>query len=85
VEIRVHDTGIGIRREDQAKLFQPFLRLGAALRLQYEGTGLGLVIARHLVEMHGGRIWVEPEGEGKGSSFIFTLPVADRQESGGMA
>lgn len=84
VEILVRDTGIGIRPEDHAKLFQPFMRLEAALRLQYEGTGLGLVIARYLVEMHGGRIWVESEGEGKGSAFIFTLPVADRPEHGGM-
>ncbi len=80
VEIRVQDTGIGIRPEDRTKLFQPFVRLEAALKSQYEGTGLGLVIARHLVEMHGGRIWVESEGEGKGSTFIFTLPVPDQHE-----
>lgn len=84
VEICVQDTGIGIRPEDQTKLFQPFMRLEAALLMRYEGTGLGLVITRGLVEMHGGQIWVESEGEGKGSSFIFTLPVADRHESGGM-
>ncbi|MEE9522375.1 MAG: ATP-binding protein [candidate division NC10 bacterium] len=84
VEISVHDTGIGIRPEDQTKLFQPFMRLEAALRSQYKGTGLGLAITRYLVEMHGGRIWVESEGEGKGSAFVFTLPVADRRETGCM-
>ena len=50
--------------------------------MRYEGTGLGLVITRGLVEMHGGQIRVESEGEGKGSSFIFTLPVANQYPSG---
>lgn len=84
VEVSVQDTGIGIRAEDQVKLFHPFMRLEPALRLQCEGTGLGLVIARHIIEMHGGRIWVESEGEGKGSVFVFTLPVPDQHESRGM-
>jgi signal transduction histidine kinase len=78
VEIAVQDTGIGIRPEDQPKLFQPFVRLEASLGAQCEGTGLGLVITRRLVEMHGGRIWVESEGEGRGSTFTFTLPVDGR-------
>ncbi|MFQ5848914.1 MAG: ATP-binding protein [Candidatus Methylomirabilales bacterium] len=80
VEISVQDTGIGIRPEDQRKLFRPFTRLEASLGAHYEGTGLGLVIARRLVEMHGGRIWVNSEGEGHGSTFTFTLPVAVRPE-----
>jgi signal transduction histidine kinase len=77
VEIAVKDTGIGIRPEDQPKLFQPFMRLEGSPGAQCEGTGLGLVIIRRLVEMHGGRTWVESEGEGKGSTFTFTLPVAE--------
>lgn len=77
VEIRVQDTGIGILPENQAKLFQPFERLETSLGKRYEGTGLGLAIAKRLVEMHEGRIWVESEGEDKGSTFSFTLPVAD--------
>jgi len=77
VEIAVKDTGIGIRPEDQPKLFQPFMRLEGPPGAQCEGTGLGLVIIRRLVEMHGGRTWVESEGEGKGSTFTFTLPVAE--------
>jgi signal transduction histidine kinase/ActR/RegA family two-component response regulator len=76
VEIAVRDTGIGIRPEDQTKLFQPFMRLEAVAGMVCEGTGLGLVITRRLVEMHGGRIWVQSEGEGRGSTFAFTLPVA---------
>jgi PAS domain S-box-containing protein len=75
VEVRVQDTGIGIRPEDQEQLFQPFLRLGRLPGIHTEGTGLGLVISRRLVEMHGGQIWVTSEGEGSGSTFAFTLPV----------
>lgn len=82
VEISVQDTGIGIPPEDQTKLFEPFVRLEAALRIQSEGTGLGLFISRRLVEMHGGRIWVESKGEGQGSTFTFALPVAAPQTQG---
>ncbi|MGH7474133.1 MAG: sensor histidine kinase, partial [Candidatus Methylomirabilales bacterium] len=82
VEIAVTDTGIGIRPEDQPKLFQPFMRLEGSPGAQCEGTGLGLVIIRRLVEMHGGRTWVESEGEGKGSTFTFTLPVAVERDGG---
>jgi signal transduction histidine kinase len=78
VEVSVHDTGIGILPENQAKLFQPFERLETSLGKRYEGTGLGLAIAKCLVEMHEGQIWVESQGEEKGSTFTFTLPVADR-------
>jgi len=83
VEIAVKDTGIGIRPEDQPKLFQPFMRLEGSSGAQCEGTGLGLVITRRLVEMHGGRIWVESEGEGKGSTFTVTLPVAEERDGSG--
>ena len=78
VEVSVQDTGIGIRPENQPRLFQPFERLEASLQMQYEGTGLGLAITKRLVEIHGGRIWVESQGKDKGSTFSFTLPVADR-------
>ncbi|MFQ5883106.1 MAG: ATP-binding protein [Candidatus Methylomirabilales bacterium] len=76
VEIAVADTGIGIKSEDQDKLFQPFMQLETPPTRRHEGTGLGLAIAKHLVEMQGGRIWVESAGEGKGSTFTFTLPLA---------
>jgi len=78
IEVSVKDTGIGIRPEDQARLFQPFLRLEVPPGTPPEGTGLGLVISLRLVEMQGGRIWVESDGEGSGSTFAFTLPVAGR-------
>ena len=82
VEFRVTDTGIGILPENQAKLFQPFERLETSLGKRYEGTGLGLAIAKRLVEMHEGQIWVESQGEEKGSTFTFTLPVANRPRAG---
>lgn len=75
VEISVADNGIGIRKEDLAKIFEPFSQLESSLSRKYPGTGLGLALTRNLVEMHGGRIWVESEGLGKGSTFRFTLPI----------
>lgn len=72
--ISVADTGIGISETDQAKLFQPFSQLEPALTKTYEGTGLGLVLSKNLVELHGGRIWVE-SSVGKGSTFSFTIPL----------
>jgi PAS domain S-box-containing protein len=77
VRISVSDTGIGIRTEDMGKLFQPFSQLDSGLTRQHEGTGLGLVICKRLVERMGGTIHVESEW-GKGSTFGFTLPVAEQ-------
>ncbi len=76
IVIGVHDRGIGIKPADQARLFQPFQRLGDPQSTHLQGVGLGLVVCRRLVEAHGGRIWVESE-PGKGSSFLFTLPLKD--------
>jgi signal transduction histidine kinase len=73
----VSDQGPGISRDDQARLFQSFERLGAIVSGSIQGTGLGLRVCRLLVEAHGGRIWVESE-KGKGSTFFFTLPVVKR-------
>lgn len=75
LEISVIDTGIGIQREDLKKIFEPFSQLESSLSRKYPGTGLGLGLTRKLVELHGGRIWVESEGLGKGSAFRFTLPL----------
>jgi len=73
IKITVADTGMGIRDEDIPKLFQTFTQLESAYTKEYEGTGLGLALARQLVELHGGRIWVKSEF-GKGSRFSFTIP-----------
>lgn len=74
VWVRITDTGSGISKEDQAKLFLPFSQVDASPSRKTGGSGLGLSICRRLIEMHGGRIWLESE-PGKGSTFIFTLPA----------
>ncbi|WP_094228909.1 response regulator [Methanolobus psychrotolerans] len=74
VRVEVTDTGIGISQEDQKKLFKTFTQIDSSNCRMYEGTGLGLVLVRSFIEQHNGRIWVESES-GKGSSFIFELPV----------
>lgn len=73
--VRVEDTGQGISPEALQRLFHPFAQVheqGA----EPSGTGLGLFISKGLVELHGGQIWAESQGPGKGSAFTFTLPLA---------
>jgi signal transduction histidine kinase len=72
--VSVRDTGPGISSADQAKLFQEFQQADNAITKKKGGTGLGLAISKRIIEMHGGRIWVESQ-TGKGSTFAFTLPV----------
>lgn len=74
VKVAVADTGIGIKPEDRENIFQEFRQVDQSASREYPGTGLGLALARQLVEMHGGNIWVESE-PGKGSCFTFVLPV----------
>jgi len=76
VEIAVTDTGIGIRAEDLPKLFREFSQIGGEYARAQHGTGLGLALSKRLVELHGGKIWAESEGENKGSTFTFTLPIS---------
>jgi len=73
--ISVTDTGIGIEQEDQETIFDEFKQVDSSRTRLYEGTGLGLALTKRLVELHGGRIWVESEGTGMGSKFSFTLPA----------
>jgi signal transduction histidine kinase len=76
----VADTGPGIRQEDQQKIFEEFQQSDTAVTKSKTGTGLGLAIAKRIVELHGGRIWVESV-VGKGSTFFLTLPIkAERRE-----
>jgi two-component system phosphate regulon sensor histidine kinase PhoR len=81
VVFTVSDTGIGIPKVDQSRIFERFYRVDAARSREAGGTGLGLAIAKHLVEVHGGRIWVDSE-IGQGSHFHFSVPVFDAERIG---
>ncbi|MFH0824215.1 MAG: AAA family ATPase [Pseudomonadota bacterium] len=72
--ISVEDTGIGIRPEDQERIFGAFQQVDSSYARREQGTGLGLALTKRLVELHGGMVWVESEGEEKGSKFSFVIP-----------
>ena len=74
VVIEVVDSGIGIAARDLTRIFDLFARSDIAVNRQYEGLGLGLHLVKRLVELHGGRVWVEST-PGKGSRFSFSLPM----------
>jgi signal transduction histidine kinase len=77
-KVSVIDNGIGIKKEDQTRIFEPFYQLDSTPVKRGNGTGLGLAVVKQIVEKHGGRIWVESE-YGKGSRFTFTLPLFSRE------
>lgn len=76
--IIVSDTGIGIPSDKFETIFQSFEQVDASISREYGGTGLGLSITKNLIELHGGKIWLESE-LGKGSKFFFTLPISDEK------
>ena len=76
--VEVEDTGVGIAPENQEKVFDDFFQVKSESKDKTPGLGLGLGLSRRLVEMHGGKVWVESEGEGRGSRFIFTIPSSER-------
>jgi len=76
LRVSVSDTGIGIKPEDHARIWNEFEQVDSSYARTQQGTGLGLALTRKLVELHGGSIWLVSEGiEGKGSRFVFELPL----------
>ena len=76
---RVTDTGVGISPQDRAKLFQPFTQLDASSTRAHSGTGLGLALTNRLIQLHGGKIWVDSEID-EGSTFSFTFPLHQKEQ-----
>ncbi|MBE9208917.1 response regulator [Nostoc sp. LEGE 06077] len=81
VEIIVRDTGVGIKTDFLPYVFERFRQADGSTTREYGGLGLGLAIARHLVELHGGTVQADSEGEGKGATFTLKLPVMLNRES----
>ena len=75
LRFEVRDSGIGISADEQTRLFVTFEQADGSVNRQYKGTGLGLSLTKKIVELHGGKIWAESDGEGKGSRFSFTIPL----------
>jgi signal transduction histidine kinase len=78
--LSVRDTGPGISVADQEKLFQEFQQADNSITRKKGGTGLGLAISKRIIEMHGGKIWLESE-VGRGSTFFVTLPIQVREQA----
>ena len=75
IQISIKDSGIGLKKENLTKIFQPFEQVENASSRKFQGPGLGLSLAKSLVELNGGKIWAESDGEGLGSVFSFSLPA----------
>lgn len=75
VEVSVADTGVGLNAEDQKHIFEAFKQADESLSRQHQGAGIGLSLAKSLVELQGGKIWVESEGQNTGATFRFILPI----------
>jgi len=75
MDIAVTDAGIGVRKEDQERIFNPFVQVDGSISRRYEGTGLGLSLTKRFAELHGGYICMESEGENKGSTFHCIIPT----------
>jgi two-component system phosphate regulon sensor histidine kinase PhoR len=81
VELSVTDTGLGIPEADRPRVFERFYRVDKARSRELGGTGLGLAIVKHIVEGHGGRVWVEGN-QPIGSRFVVRLPAASPTRAG---
>ena len=74
IRFGIKDTGVGIPKEKRDKLFQRFIQVDGSSTRKFGGTGLGLVISKHLLEMMGGQIKIESPGQSKGTTVHFTIP-----------
>lgn len=80
IKIRIKDNGVGIPKEDREKLFSKFFRAQNVIRMQTEGSGLGLFIVKNIIKKHGGEITCNSE-EGVGTEFVFTLPIEQKKDN----
>jgi len=78
--VSVEDTGIGIEKGSLERIFAPFEQADGTASRRFQGTGLGLTLTRQFVELHGGKVWAESEGLGKGSAFRFLIPISQEKE-----
>jgi two-component system CheB/CheR fusion protein len=81
IEVAVTDTGIGIAPENISRVFEAFTRIENPYSKAIEGTGLGLGLSKKLVELHGGKIWIESNGLNTGTTVRFTLPIKARKDA----
>jgi signal transduction histidine kinase len=75
IKISVSDTGIGLKPEDLNRIFVPFEQVENSTSRKFQGTGLGLSLTKQLVKLHGGKVWAETKGLGKGATFNFIIPA----------
>lgn len=75
IRISVKDSGIGLKKEDLNRIFNPFEQVESARNRKFQGTGLGLALVRNLAALHGGIVWAESDGENRGAVVSFAIPV----------
>lgn len=76
IRISISDNGVGIAPDNIERIFGAFERVYPAINAKYKGTGLGLYLSRQIVELHGGHLWAESDGEDAGSTFVFIIPMS---------
>jgi signal transduction histidine kinase len=81
IRISVSDTGIGIHKADLSRIFSPFEQVESSISRRFQGTGLGLSLCKQFISLHMGAMWVESDGENRGSKFSFAIPIMDQNMS----